>query len=196
MTAGSPPPSRLPIFGRSGLTRRSTSSESSPIRSIALHVQLVRDEIEQLLAHLDASIRDARSRRAPAAAGPGSRPASGASGRARRRAARRPSTARAPRRGGPPSPAPASASGGRCRRAGPRARPTTMRFWYSASAMNGRMGAIDRASVTSAAWSVANAPFRSAGSAPARIRSRDRRRYHVERSSMNVRISRVAASAS
>ena len=33
MTAGIAAPSRLPIFGRSGLTRRSTSSDSSPISS-------------------------------------------------------------------------------------------------------------------------------------------------------------------
>ena len=72
----------------------------------------------------------------------------------------------------------------------------TMRFWYIVSDRNGRIGASVRASVTSAAWSVANAASRSAGSAPARIRSRERRRYQVERSSMNVLISRVASTAS
>jgi hypothetical protein len=36
MTAGIADPSRLPILGSSGLTRRSTSAESSSMTSIAL----------------------------------------------------------------------------------------------------------------------------------------------------------------
>ena len=60
------------------------------------------------------------------------------------------------------------------------------RFRYSVSDRNGRIGASVRLRLTSAAWRVANAASRSAGSAPARIRSRDRRRYQVDRSSMNA----------
>ena len=72
---------------------------------------------------------------------------------------------------------------------------SAMRFWYIVSARKGRIGAT-RVRVTRAAWSVANAASRSAGSAPARIRSRDRRRYHVERSSMKASVARIASSVS
>ena len=52
------------------------------------------------------------------------------------------------------------------------------------SERKGRMGAITRATPSSAAWSVANAEARSTGSWLREKRLRDRRRYQVERSSM------------
>ncbi len=58
------------------------------------------------------------------------------------------------------------------------------RFWYIDSDTKGRMGAIVRTRLTRAACIVAKAASRSAGSAAARIRSRERRRYQVDRSSM------------
>jgi hypothetical protein len=70
------------------------------------------------------------------------------------------------------------------------------RFPYIDSARNGSSGATIRASDTSAVWNVAKAAARSAESSLREKRFRDRRRYHVERSSMNVEMRRDAPSAS
>ena len=74
ITAGIAAPSRLPIFGSSGLTRRSTSSDSSPISSTALTLTSSRDQREQRVGSGSVARRAARATAAPAAAGSGARP--------------------------------------------------------------------------------------------------------------------------
>ena len=88
------------------------------------------------------------------------------SGWSRRRPARRPATAVRWTLSGAP---------GSHRRRGWRRSPRTR---------NGRIGAATRTRARRAAWSVANAASRSAGSSDRENRRRDRRRYQVERSSM------------
>ena len=163
MIAGIAAPCFLPIFGRSGLTRRSTSSDSSPISSTAL----------TLTSSRISSSSASRSGRSPPGqgepqpgerlAGPDARPSRGASGPARRRAGRSPSPPRGARRG-----AGASSSAGqrvrwtRVRRLGD---DPAARLPYIASVRNGRIGASDPGrSRASAPWSVANAASRSAPS--------------------------------
>jgi hypothetical protein len=76
-------PSRFPIFGRSGFTRRSTRSDSSPISSTSRDVDLVADEASSSrpiarprpgsASQAGASGWRSRSRRCRAASGPGRR---------------------------------------------------------------------------------------------------------------------------
>ena len=85
---GSPSPRRLPIFGSSGFTRRSTRSDSSPISSTDADVDLVADECEQRvpLAEVAAGQRDPEAGKRLADADPG-------------RAAERPGKVHGPARG-------------------------------------------------------------------------------------------------
>ena len=161
ITAGIAGPRRLPIFGSSGLTRRSTSSDSSPISSTCLTLTSSATSAQQLVAE-----RPARAgQREP---GPGQRLARArpacraASGRARRRRARSPSTPRAPRRGGAAS----SSAGQRVRWTLSGAAASTVDDEVLVHRSRpGTAGSAPASGVaaTSAAWSVANAASRSAG---------------------------------
>ena len=187
MTAGIAPPSRLPIFGRSGLTRRSTRSDSSPISSTSRTLTSSRTRLEQRVALAEV----AAGQREPQ---PGERLADADAGRCRAASgpARRPSG---------PSPSPSSRASIAKRRelvgrpAGQvdgvrrgvvdgRDEVAVHRLRQERQERRERSGRRD----TSAAWSVANAAARSAASSFRENRFRERRRYQVERSSMNVEI--------
>src|SRR6266540_845141 len=193
MTAGIAAPSFLPIRGKSGLTRRSTRSDSAPISSMALTLTSSRT-------------RSSRASRSVSAI-PGRPSHIRASGwrtfspavprRVRARSTARRATDIDVSSAGSRSLV-TSAAGHRVRwtESGAAGSIPVMRFVYIASDRNGRSGARTRARTTRAAWSEANAAARSAGSSLREKRRRDRRTYQLDRSSTNEEMRRVAPSAS
>ena len=187
MTAGIADPRRLPIFGSSGLTRRSTSAESSSMTLDLLDVDLVGEQLEQVVVRVasprsGSASHSRRERLADPDAGlaaqrPGQVDGPADDGHRRLERARRGTRARS--RGRP------GASGGRCRAR--RARPTATRFRTARRPGTAGSARASGAGATSAAWSVANAASWSAGRSERENRRRDRRRYQVDRSSMNAR---------
>ena len=158
MTAGMAGPSRLPTFGSSGLTRRSTSSEPSAMTSIALTLTSSREQREQPGAVHRQPSPSGHGQPAPARAAGGSRAglrrAASGPGRPRRGRGHRRARARSSRSAGQLGRS-GSASGGRCRAASgrPWRRGSVHRLGQERQDRGHRPA---RAS-TSAAWSVANA---------------------------------------
>ena len=185
-------PARSSAAAASPAARR--ASDSSPISSTSLDVDLVADQGEEGVAIRKVAAGQGEPQPGQRLADPDAGRARAASGPARPPSGSSPSPARAPRRGRRRARPPASASGGRefgrLGETGRRGSRTSTRV------RNGRIGAAIRLSATSAAWRVANAASRSAASSFREQRSRERRRYQVERSSMNVAIVRVAPTAS
>ena len=199
MMAGMAAPSRLPMTGSSGRTRRASRSESAPMSRTSC----------TLSSSANTSSRAAWSAAARPAASvpPGSASQAAASGwRTRRPACARRVRARSTARRSVTmaadrarSAAVSAAGAGqrvRCTDGGTAVSCSATSTWYSSSARNGRSGAATRAVVTSASCRVRKAAARSAGRACREKRRRLRRRYHVERSSMCSPRRRAAARAS
>ena len=154
ITAGMAEPSRLPIFGSSGLTRRSTRSDPSAMTSTALTLISL-----ATICSSSSSTARPRSGRAIQAVASGCRILS----RAELRRPRARSTAFwaiAIVASSPASRWPARSAVGKDVRwtlSGAAGSTFTTRFWCMASVTNGRIGASIRIMATSASWSVAKA---------------------------------------